>query len=370
MSIPTPTGFAYRRTEYRYVALYRDGSWQPGGLTTDETVTLNEAACVLQYAQTCFEGLKAFRTEDGHIVCFRPDLNEARLHDSCIRMKIPPLPAGMFEDAVRQVVLANRDAIPDAESGGSLYLRPFVFGTNPVLGVKPASEFQFRLFASPVGSYFAGGARPLRLRITDFDRAAPHGTGHIKAGLNYAMSLFAIADAHEKGYDENLYLDAATRTFVEETGGANIIFITRDGEMVTPHSDSILPSVTRRSLLYVGEHYLGMKTAERPVRADEIGTFVECGLCGTAAVISPVGSIDDPGRGETYCFRAGSPDSRITALRETLLSIQHRKLPAPDGWMTDGSWKLSKRYYGGILAHENRNHRRRRHGVPVRLPVG
>ena len=199
MSIPTPTGFAYRRTEYRYVALYRDGSWQPGGLTTDETVTLNESACVLQYAQTCFEGLKAFRTEDGHIVCFRPDLNEARLHDSCIRMRIPPLPAGMFEDAVRQVVLANRDAIPDAESGGSLYLRPFVFGTNPVLGVKPASEFQFRLFASPVGSYFAGGARPLRLRITDFDRAAPHGTGHIKAGLNYAMSLFAIADAHEKG---------------------------------------------------------------------------------------------------------------------------------------------------------------------------
>ena len=149
------------------------------------------------------------------------------------------------------------------------------------------------------------------------------------------MSLFAIADAHEKGYDENLYLDAATRTFVEETGGANIIFIPRDGEMVTPHSDSILPSVTRRSLLYVGEHYLGMKTAERPVRADEIGTFVECGLCGTAAVISPVGSIDDPGRGETYCFRAGSPDSRITALRETLLSIQHRKLPAPDGWITE-----------------------------------
>lgn len=335
MSIPTPTGFAYRRTEYRYVALYRDGSWQPGGLTTDETVTLNESACVLQYAQTCFEGLKAFRTEDGHIVCFRPDLNEARLHDSCIRMKIPPLPAGMFEEAVRQVVLANRDAIPDAESGGSLYLRPFVFGTNPVLGVKPASEFQFRLFASPVGSYFAGGARPLRLRITDFDRAAPHGTGHIKAGLNYAMSLFAIADAHEKGYDENLYLDAAARTFVEETGGANIIFITRDGEMVTPHSDSILPSVTRRSLLYVGEHYLGMKTAERPVRADEIGTFVECGLCGTAAVISPVGSIDDPGRGETYCFRAGSPDSRITALRETLVSIQHRKLPAPDGWIME-----------------------------------
>ncbi len=335
MSIPTPTGFAYHKTEYRYVALYRDGAWQPGGLTTDENVTLNESACVLQYAQTCFEGLKVFRTGDGHIVCFRPDLNKARLHDSCIRMKMPPLPDGMFEEAVRQVVLANRDAVPDAASGGSLYLRPFVFGTNPVLGVKPASEFQFRLFASPVGSYFSGGARPLRIRITDFDRAAPHGTGHIKAGLNYAMSLYAIADAHEKGYDENLYLDAGTRTYVEETGGANVIFITRDGEMVTPHSDSILPSVTRRSLLYVGEHYLGMKTVERPVRADEIGEFVECGLCGTAAVISPVASIDNPGSGETFTYRAGEPDSKIAALRETLLSIQHREIPAPEGWIME-----------------------------------
>jgi branched-chain amino acid aminotransferase len=328
-----PTGFAYHKTAFRYVSLSQNGAWMPGSLTTDETVTLNESACVLQYAQTCFEGLKAFRTESGHIICFRPDLNAARLHDSCIRMRIPPLPDGMFEDALRQVVLANRDDVPDAKSGGSLYLRPVIFGTNPVLGVKPATEFQFRLFASPVGSYFAGGARPLRIRITDFDRAAPHGTGHIKAGLNYAMSLYAIADAHEKGYDENLYLDAATRTYVEETGGANIIFITKDGEMVTPKSDSILPSITRRSLLYVGEHYLGMKTIERPVRADELGDFVECGLCGTAAVISPVGTIEKLGSGEVYSFRTGEPDSRIDALRKTLLAIQHNEIPAPDGWI-------------------------------------
>ena len=333
MSTPAPNGFAYHKTEYRYVALYRDDAWQPGSLTKDETITLNESACVLQYAQTCFEGLKAYRTDDGSLVCFRPDLNASRLHDSCVRMMIPPLPDGMFEQAVRQVVTANRDSVPDAASGGSLYLRPVIFGTTPVLGVKPAREFQFRLFASPVGSYFAGGVRPLRIRITDFDRAAPHGTGHIKAGLNYAMSLYAIADAHENGYDENLYLDAATRTYVEETGGANIIFITKDGEMVTPHSDSILPSITRRSLLYVGEHYLGMKTVERPIRADEIGDFVECGLCGTAAVISPVGSIETRGGEGTYTFRTGDPTSRITALRDTLLAIQHGQIPAPEGWL-------------------------------------
>lgn len=331
MSIPTPTGFAYRRTEYRYVALYRDGSWQPGGLTTDETVTLNESACVLQYAQTCFEGLKAYRTADGRTVCFRPDLNAARLQDSCLRMMIPPLPEGMFEEAVRRVVHANRDVIPSPESGGSLYLRPFVFGTNAVLGVKPATEFQFRLFASPVGSYFSGGIRPLRIRVSDFDRAAPHGTGHIKAGLNYAMSLYAIADAHANGYDENLYVDSATRTYIEETGGANVIFITKEGGLVTPASPTILPSITRRSLLYVAEHILHLPAEERPVRLDELGDFTECGLCGTAAVISPVGTVDDHGR--EYHFGVPQERSVISRLYTTLLAIQHGELPAPDGWI-------------------------------------
>lgn len=324
-------GFVYHKTDKRYVALYRDGAWQKGELTDNPDIVLNESACVLQYAQTCFEGLKAYRTKDGGVVCFRPDCNAARLHDSCLRMMIPPLPDGMFEEAVREVVQANLDWIPDYESGGSLYLRPFVFGTNAVLGVKPATEFQFRLFASPVGAYFAGGVRPLRIRITDFDRAAPNGTGHIKAGLNYAMSLYAIADAHEQGYDENLYLDSATRTHVEETGGANIIFITKEGGVVTPKSHTILPSITRRSLLYVAEHYLGIPAEERPVRADELGNFSECGLCGTAAVISPVGTIDD--HGKEYHFGAPEEDSVITKLYRTLLAIQHGEIPAPEGWI-------------------------------------
>lgn len=264
MEKETVKGFAYHETPARYVAVYRDGAWEEGHLTDDPNVVLNESACVLQYAQTCFEGLKAYRTADGRTVCFRPDLNAARLQDSCLRMMIPPLPEGMFEEAVRRVVHANRDVIPSPESGGSLYLRPFVFGTNAVLGVKPATEFQFRLFASPVGSYFSGGIRPLRIRVSDFDRAAPHGTGHIKAGLNYAMSLYAIADAHANGYDENLYVDSATRTYIEETGGANVIFITKEGGLVTPASPTILPSITRRSLLYVAEHILHLPAEERP----------------------------------------------------------------------------------------------------------
>ena len=324
-------GFAYHQTEMRYVALYRNGAWEEGHLTADPNVVLNESACVLQYAQTCFEGLKAYRTPDGRTVCFRPDLNGARLHDSCLRMMIPPLPEGMFEDAVRQVIRANRDAIPAPETGGSLYLRPYVFGTNAVLGVKPATEFQFRLFASPVGAYFAGGARPLRIRVSDFDRAAPHGTGHIKAGLNYAMSLYAIADAHAQGYDENLYVDSATRTYIEETGGANVLFVTGDGCLVTPASPTILPSITRRSLLYVAERYLHIPAEERPVRLDELGRFTECGLCGTAAVISPVGTVDDHGTE----YRFGVPEDRsvLAKLYRTLLAIQHGEIPAPEGWL-------------------------------------
>ena len=334
MKTSAVTGFAYHRIGKRYVAVYRNGKWEKGRLTRNANITLNESACVLQYAQTCFEGLKAYRTADGRAVCFRPDLNAARLHDSCLRMMIPPLPEGMFEEAVRMVVKANEKYIPDYESGGSLYLRPYIFGTNAVIGVKPATEFEFRVFATPVGSYFHGGMKPLRIRISDFDRAAPHGTGHIKAGLNYAMSLYAIADAHDKGYDENLYLDSATRTYVEETGGANVIFITKEGTLVTPKSDTILPSITRRSLLYVAEHYLGIKAEERKVRADELGDFAECGLCGTAAVISPVGTIDD--HGKEYHYGVKDPkQSVIMKLYHTLLQIQHGTEKAPDGWIME-----------------------------------
>ena len=326
-------GFGYVQTDYRYVAEYRDGKWDEGCLTTDANIVMSECACVLQYAQTCFEGLKAYTTADGKIVCFRPDLNAIRMAESCERMKMPVFPVERFIDAVKQTVAANREWVPPYGSGASLYLRPFLFGINPVIGVKPANDYQFRVFATPVGPYFKGGVRPLTVRISDLDRAAPRGTGHIKAGLNYAMSLYNIVDAHEQGYDENIYPDSATRTFVEETGGANIIFVTKEGSVVTPKSSTILPSITRRSLLTVAAEYLGLKVEERQVRIDELDQFVECGLCGTAAVISPVGKIVDHGKEIVYGMEEMGPVTK--QLYDTLRGIQMGTIPAPEGWIVE-----------------------------------
>lgn len=326
-------GFGYIETEKRFVSNYKNGAWDDGVLTGDSMITMSECAGVLQYAQTCFEGLKAYTTEDGHIVCFRPDLNAKRMVDSCERLEMPVYPEDKFVEAVVKVVEANLEYVPPYGSGATLYIRPYMFGIDPVIGVKPANEYQFRIFTTPVGPYFKGGAKPIVIRVSDFDRAAPHGSGHIKAGLNYAMSLHAIVDAHNKGFSENLYLDPATRTKVEETGGANFIFITKDGKLVTPKSDSILPSITRRSLMYVAEHYLGMEVEHREVYLDELSDFAECGLCGTAAVISPVGKIDD--HGKEICFPSGMDDmGPVTKkLYDTLTGIQMGRIEAPEGWI-------------------------------------
>lgn len=328
-------GFGYMETEQRFVANYKDGKWDEGALISDPMVTINECAGVLQYAQTCFEGLKAYTTEDGRIVCFRPDLNAQRMADTCKRLEMPVFPEDKFVEAVKKVVKANLEYVPPYGSGATLYIRPYMFGSNPVIGVKPADEYQFRIFVTPVGPYFKGGAKPITIRVSDFDRAAPHGTGHIKAGLNYAMSLHAIVDAHNQGYAENMYLDAATRTKVEETGGANFIFITKDGKLVTPKSDSILPSITRRSLMVVAEKYLGMEVEHREVFFDEVKDFAECGLCGTAAVISPVGKIVD--HGKEICFPSGMDEmGPVTKkLYDTLTGIQMGRLEAPEGWIEE-----------------------------------
>ena len=326
-------GFGYVKTDYRYVSNFKDGAWDEGGLTTDDTITLSECAGVLQYAQTVFEGMKAYTTEDGHIVTFRPDLNAARMVDSAKRLEMPVFPEDRFVEAVVETVKANAAYVPPYGSGATLYIRPYMFGSDAVIGVKPANEYQFRVFTTPVGPYFKGGAKPITIRVSDFDRAAPHGTGHIKAGLNYAMSLHAIVDAHNQGYDENMYLDAATRTKVEETGGANFLFVTKDNTVITPKSNSILPSITRRSLLYVAEHYLGLKVEEREVYLDEVKDFAECGLCGTAAVISPVGKIVD--HGKEIAFPSGMEKMGPTTqkLYETLTGIQMGRIEAPEGWL-------------------------------------
>lgn len=326
-------GFGYMPTDYRYVSMYQNGSWDEGVLTSDPNITLNECACVLQYAQTCFEGLKAYTTEDGHIVTFRPDLNGERMENSAKGLEMPPFPKERFVDAITKVVEANAAFVPPYGSGATLYIRPYMFGYDSIIGVKPANIYQFRVFCTPVGPYFKGGAKPITIRVSDFDRVAPHGTGHIKAGLNYAMSLHAIVDAHKNGFDENIYLDPQTRTKIEETGGANVIFITKDGKLVTPKSNSILPSITRRSILQVARDYLGMETEEREIYLDEVKDFAECGLCGTAAVISPVGKIVD--HGKEICFPAGMEKmGPVTQkLYETLTGIQMGHIKAPEGWI-------------------------------------
>ena len=328
-------GFGYVQTDFRYVSNFKNGAWDDGVLTEDANIVLNECAGVLQYAQTVFEGLKAYTTEDGHIVTFRPDLNAERMESSAKRLEMPVFPKERFLDAVTKTVAANAAYVPPYGSGATLYLRPYMFGSNPVIGVKPADEYQFRVLTTPVGPYFKGGAKPITIRVCDFDRAAPRGTGHIKAGLNYAMSLHAIVDAHKQGYDENMYLDAATRTKVEETGGANFLFVTKDGKVVTPKSNSILPSITRRSLIQVAREYLGLEAEEREIYLDELKDFAECGLCGTAAVISPVGKIVD--HGKEICFPSGMEEmGPVTKkLYETLTGIQMGTIKAPEGWVVE-----------------------------------
>lgn len=325
--------FGYQVTDKRFVANYKNGAWDAGELTSDATVHISECAGVLQYAQTCFEGLKAYTTKDGRIVTFRPDLNADRMASSCERLEMPVFPKERFVQAVLDTVKANIDWVPPFGSGATLYIRPYMFGSNAVIGVKPADEYQFRILVTPVGPYFKGGVKPIVVRISDLDRAAPHGTGDIKAGLNYAMSLHNIMDAHRNGFAENMYLDPATHTYIEETGGANILFVAKDGKLVTPKSNSILPSITRRSLIQVAKDYLGIEVEERKINKNELADFAECGLCGTAAVISPIGKIVDHGTEINVPSGMEEIGPVLKKLRETLTGIQMGEIKAPEGWI-------------------------------------
>ena len=327
--------FGYMETTKSFVANFKDGKWDEGTLTSDHSVTISECAGVLQYAQTCFEGLKAYTTADGKIVTFRPDLNASRMADSCRRLEMPVFPEDRFVKAVIETVKANIEWVPPYGSGATLYIRPYMFGSNAVIGVKPADEYQFRILVTPVGPYFKGGVKPIKIRISDLDRAAPHGTGDIKAGLNYAMSLHNIVDAHKRGYAENLYTDPATHTYIEETGGANVLFVTKDGKLVTPKSNSILPSITRRSLIHVAKEYLKIEVEERKIDKAELPNFVEAGLCGTAAVISPIGEIDDHDKKIMLPSGMEKCGQVMQKLRDTLTGIQMGTEKAPDGWVVE-----------------------------------
>lgn len=326
-------GFAYQPTDYSYVSNYKDGKWDEGTLTTDHSITLSECAGIFHYCQEVFEGLKAYTTEKSDIVCFRPEQNAKRMANSARRIVMPPFPEDRFVDAVEKVVRANAAWVPPFGSGATLYIRPLMIATGNVIGVKPADEYQFRILVTPVGAYYKGGVKPVKVQVSKYDRAAPHGTGNIKAGLNYAMSLLPSVEAHAAGYADNMYLDPETRTYVEESGGANFLFVDKDGNLVVPqsHTDSILPSITRRSLVDVAENYLGMKVTQRPVRFDEIDQFVECGMCGTAAVISPVGEVDSDDKKVVYGMEHVGPVMK--KLRETLTGIQSGEIEDKFGWV-------------------------------------
>ena len=328
-------GFQYRVTDKRYVSDFKNGAWDEGRLTDDPNITVSESANIMQCCQEVFEGMKAYTTVDGKIVTFRPDLNAKRMADSARRMVMEPFPEDRFIEAVDMTVAANEDWVPPYGTGATLYIRPFMIGSAPVIGVQPSTEFHFRVFTTPVGPYFKGGATPVAITTCDYDRAAPHGTGNIKAGLNYAMSLLQTVEAHKNGYAENMYLDAATRTLVEETGGSNIFFVTEEGKIVIPKSDSILPSITRRSLVYVAENILGIEVEQRPVEFSEVPSFTECGLCGTAAVISPVGRIHVHDKDSDILLPSGmdAPGPVTAKLYDTLTGIQYGTIEAPEGWI-------------------------------------
>lgn len=326
-------GFSYFATDKRYVSNWKDGKWDDGQLISDPEVRISECAGLMQYCQQVFEGMKAYTWKNGEVVCFRPDLNAERMYNSAQRIEMPPVPKDKFLNAIDAVIRGNLDWVPPYGSGASLYIRPFEFATGKVIGVKPADEYQFRVFCTPVGPYYKGGATPIVLQVADFDRAAPKGTGAVKAGLNYAMSLHASVLAHAAGYNENLYLDPATRSYVEETGGSNVIFVDANDTLVVPKSDSILPSITRRSIVYLAENYLHLKVEERPVKFEEVKGFKEAGCCGTAAVISPVGKIVD--HDEEICFPSGMEHAGkiISELYDTITGIQNGRIEGPEGWI-------------------------------------
>ena len=326
-------GFAYMKLPYRYIATYKDGKWGQGQLTEDATLHISESSPSLHYGQQAFEGLKAYRTKDESIQLFRPDQNAERLQRTADRLLMPQVPTDMFVEACKQVVAANKDYVPPYGTGGTLYLRPLLIGVGDIIGVKPAEEYIFTIFAMPVGNYFKGGLTPTNFIVSrDYDRAAPHGTGAAKVGGNYAASLLPGKLAHDRNFSDCIYLDPATHTKIEEVGSANFFGISKEGEFVTPLSPSILPSITKYSLLYLAEHRLGLTPVEGDVPIDDLDRFVEAGACGTAAVISPIGGIQDGDH--FHVFYSETEVGPVTRkLYDELTGIQFGDVEAPEGWI-------------------------------------
>lgn len=328
-------GFSYMKLPYRYLAYYKNGQWEKGELTEDATLHMSESSPCLHYGQQAFEGMKAYRTKDGSVQLFRPDQNAKRLQRTSDRLLMPQVPTDMFIDAVKQVVRANEEYVPPYGTGGTLYIRPLLLGIGDIIGVKPADEYIFTVFAMPVGNYFKGGLQPTNFLIQEeYDRAAPHGTGAAKVGGNYAGSFVPGQYAKTNGFSDVIYLDPATHTKIEEVGSANFFGITADNEFITPLSPSILPSITKYSLLYLAEHRLGMKAIEGDIFIDDLDKFVEAGACGTAAVISPIGGVQHGD--EFHVFYSETEVGPVTRkLYDELTGIQFGDVKAPEGWIVN-----------------------------------
>jgi len=326
-------GFAYSKTDLRYISIWKDGKWDDGNLVEDNNLSISEASTALHYGQQCFEGLKAYRTKDGSIQLFRPTENAKRMMNSCDRVLMPQIPIDKFVDACNQVVKANEAFVPPYGTGATLYVRPYVIGVGDNLGVGPAPEFLFGVFCCPVGPYFKGGMVPVNFMASEgYDRAAPHGTGDVKVGGNYAASLLAHKHAASKGFADCIYLDPATHTKIEEVGAANFFGITNDNIFVTPKSPSILPSITKYSLMHIAKEYLKMEVQERDVLISNLTEFKEAGACGTAAVITPIGGIEY--KCTLHVFHSETEVGPVTKkLYDTLYGIQFGDVAAPEGWI-------------------------------------
>lgn len=325
-------GFRYIDTGQSYRAYYKNGKWGKGEIVTDKMITISEASPAIHYGQQCFEGMKAYRTKDGSINLFRPDQNAKRMVQSARKIHLPPFPEDSFIEAVKEIVHANEAWIPPYGSGATLYIRPYLIGIGDILGVKPADEALFGIYVTPVGAYFKGGLQPARFMISKYDRAAPKGTGAAKVGGNYAASFDAEVEAKANGFADAIFLDPATHTKIEEVGSANFFGIREDNTFVTPQSPSILPSITKYSLIYIAEHRLGMKVEEGDVYVKDLDQFKEAGAMGTAAVITPVGSITNGD--EKLIFHSETEVGPVTqALYDELTGIQFGDKEAPEGWI-------------------------------------
>ncbi|MGL5576704.1 MAG: branched-chain amino acid aminotransferase [Sarcina sp.] len=325
-------GFNYIKTDFRYISKWKDGIWDEGILSKDNTLNMSEGSPCLHYGQQCFEGLKAYRTAIGDIQLFRADENSKRLNKSAKKLLMPEIPTEKFINACMQVVKANEHFVPPYGTDATLYLRPFLIGIGDNIGVNPAKEYIFCVFCVPVGSYFKNGLTPANFMIADYDRAAPLGTGGDKVGGNYAASLTPHLIATKRGFADCIYLDPATHTKIEEVGAANFFGITHNNEFITPKSPSILPSITKKSLMYIAKKYLNLNVLERDVFVDNLKEFKEAGACGTAAVITPIGGIEY--KNKLVVFHSETEvGPTVKKLYDILHGIQFGEIEAPTGWI-------------------------------------